>query len=155
MGKRRGFGKMSLGGSAIDKWELMFLGFAICGRPVERKNNDLFASPSADIVVQAAGFYASDSLHQRIQLGPRYLDKLRPNLFQQVAPFFNRQRGHQMLLGGSQNTLQPNHQQIANQMRTDVLGPPAHVFLLEMGNPLADGSFDLSLCLQLFDPQPL
>ena len=70
----------------------------------------------------------------------------RSNLLQQVASFLNRKRLHQVLLGGSQNSQQANHQQITNQICPDVLGPPADVFLLEMGHPFADGSFDLALC---------
>ena len=52
----------------------------------------------------------------------------------------------------SQNTLQANRQQIANQMCADVLRSPADVFLLEMGHLLADSGFDLSKSLHEGSP---
>ncbi len=112
----------------------------------ERKNHDLFASKSADVVVQTEGFDAGDVLNQCIQCRSCYFDKLRPNLLQQVAPFLRREGLHQMLLGSRQDALQANHEQIINQMCVDVLGPPAHVLLLEMRHRFANRGFDLSLC---------
>jgi hypothetical protein len=51
-----------------------------------------------------------------------------------------------MLFGRSQDALKADHEEIAEQVRADVLGSPAHVFLLEAVDPFADGGLDLSLC---------
>jgi hypothetical protein len=52
-----------------------------------------------------------------------------------------------VLFGRGQNTLEAHHEQVADQVGTDILGTPAHVFLLEPRDSGADGGFDLSLCL--------
>ena len=49
-----------------------------------------------------------------------------------------------MLLGSRQNALQADHEEVAEQVGANVLGPPAHVVLLETRDPRTDGGFDLS-----------
>jgi hypothetical protein len=68
-----------------------------------------------------------------------------PYLLQQVPPLFGRERLDQVLLGGGQNALETHDEEIPQQMGVDVLGPPAHVILLEAADSFADGGFDLSL----------
>src|SRR5689334_22609053 len=50
-----------------------------------------------------------------------------------------------MLFGGAQRALQPDHDQVADQVGMDVFGPPSHELLLESSHAVADGRFDLSL----------
>jgi len=52
-----------------------------------RENHNLFASESANVVVQAERFDAGDTLNQRFQRRPRDFDQLRSDLLQQVATF--------------------------------------------------------------------
>jgi hypothetical protein len=47
------------------------------------------------------------------------------------------------LFGRGQDALEADHQEVAEQVGADVLGPPAHVFLFEAAHPFADGGFDL------------
>lgn len=96
---------------------LLLLGFAITRRFSERKNHDFFARKSADVVVQAHGFGSGDVLNHRIQFGPRYLDKLRSNLLQQVASFLSGKRRYEMLFGCSQDTPQANDQPPGKERR--------------------------------------
>jgi hypothetical protein len=68
-----------------------------------------------------------------------------PHLLQQVPPFFSGKRLDQVLLGGSQNALQADDEEIAEKVSVNVLGSAAHVILLEATDPLANGGFDLSV----------
>ena len=52
---------------------------------------------------------------------------------------------NQMLFGGGQNALKPDHDQIIDQVCADILRSAAHVFQLEANHALADGGFDLTL----------
>jgi hypothetical protein len=65
-------------------------------------------------------------------------------LLEQVPPLLGRQGLDQLLFGRRQNPLEADHEQVADQVGVDVLGPPAHVVLLEARDPFADGRFDLS-----------
>src|SRR6266566_7462298 len=53
----------------------------------------------------------------------------------------------QMLLGGGQNALEPDNDQIVQQVSMNALGSATHVILLEATDPLADRGFNLSLRL--------
>jgi hypothetical protein len=68
-----------------------------------------------------------------------------PYLLQQVPPLFGGKRLDQVLLGCGQNALETNDEEIPQQVGVDVLGASAHVILLEVTDPLANGSFDLSV----------
>ena len=52
-----------------------------------------------------------------------------------------------MLLGRSQDSLEPDHDQIVDQMGANILGTPTHVLQLESTHALANGSLDLTLRL--------
>src|SRR5262249_20202319 len=78
---------------------------------------------------------------------PRGFDQMGAHLFEQVSALFGRQGLDQLLLGRRQNALEANHEEIAEQVGADVLGPAAHVILLEAGDALGDGGFDFSLRL--------
>jgi len=49
-----------------------------------------------------------------------------------------------MPFGLGQNPLEPDHEQIADQVGVDVLGAAAHALLRKAGHSLADGGFDFS-----------
>ena len=67
-----------------------------------------------------------------------------------------------MLFGRGQHSLQANDEQIADQVRMDVLGAAAHVFLFKAGDAVANrplrfhlvSSWLPSLCLVTFSVQP-
>jgi hypothetical protein len=52
-----------------------------------------------------------------------------------------------MSLCRGQNTFEPDDDQIADQMRTNVLWTSAHVFLLEPAHPSRNFALDLALGL--------
>src|SRR5436190_1573967 len=51
----------------------------------------------------------------------------------------------ELAVGRGQHALEADNEQIAKQVGVNVLGPTAHVFLLEAGHPFADGGLDFSL----------
>jgi hypothetical protein len=65
-------------------------------------------------------------------------------LFQEISPVLGLERLYQMLFGGGQNPLEPDHEQITDQVGADVLGATAHALLHKAAHPLADGGFDFS-----------
>jgi hypothetical protein len=65
------------------------------------------------------------------------------------SPVGGRERLDQLLLSRGQDTPQPDHEKIPDQVRVDVFGAPPHVFLFESTDPFGDGSFDFSLCFHL------
>lgn len=64
-----------------------------------------------------------------------------------IADLFGGQRLAQVLLRGREHSLQPHDEQVADQVRTNVLGPAAHELLRKSRDARADGGFDLSLAL--------
>ena len=66
-------------------------------------------------------------------------------MLEQISTLLRGERLDQLLLGGSQDALKAHDEQIADQVGVDVFGSPAHVFLLEATDPVADGGFDFSL----------
>jgi len=109
------------------------------------EEHNLFAGEGADVVMQAARLDARNAINQCFQGRPSGFNKLGSYLLQQVATLLSRKRLHQVLLGSGQNTLQANHDQVADQVGMNVLGAAAHEFLLKPRHSLADGRFDLSL----------
>ena len=65
------------------------------------------------------------------------------------SPVGGRERLDQLLLSRGQDTPQPDHEKIPDQVRVDVFGAPPHVFLFESTDPFGDGSFYFSLCFHL------
>jgi hypothetical protein len=81
--------------------------------------------------MQTQHFNACDSLHHRLHGRPRYLDQMRPYLLEQVSALFGLKRLYQVLFRRSQNTFEPDDNQIINQVSANVLGSPTHVFLFK------------------------
>src|ERR1041384_5649170 len=50
-----------------------------------------------------------------------------------------------MLFGRGEHTLEPNDNEVIDQVHTDVRGPPAHVILLEMAHAIRNSAFDFAL----------
>ena len=55
----------------------------------------------------------------------------------------------EMLFCRRQDALEADDKQIADQVSVNVLGSPAHVILFKAADPVANGGFDLSLCLHV------
>jgi hypothetical protein len=68
-----------------------------------------------------------------------------PHLLEQVSASLGREHLDQMLLRCGQNASESDDNQIIDQMCANVLGTPAHVFLLEATHALRNGTFDLTL----------
>ena len=96
-------------------------------------------------MVQAEHLDAGDLLDHRLHERPRGFEQMGPDLLEQVSPLLGRERLDQMLLGRRQDALEPDHDQIIDQVRADVFGSATHVFLLEPAHSLADGGLDLTL----------
>jgi hypothetical protein len=67
-------------------------------------------------------------------------------LFEEVPPFLGRQSLDEVLFGRGQDASEADHQQVADQVRADVLWTTAHIVVFETDDPGAHGGFDLSLC---------
>src|SRR5713226_7900722 len=111
----------------------------------QSEDDDFFAGDGADVVVQAHDFGAGHLLDHGFHNRPGRFNQMGANLFEQVSPFLGGERFDQVLLGGGQNTLKADHQEVAEQVRVDVFGSPAHVILLKATDSLANGSFDFAL----------
>jgi hypothetical protein len=124
------------------------------------KDHNLFAGGGADVVVQAQHLDAGDPLDQGFQGGLRRLDQMAPHLLQEVATLLVWKGLDQVLFGGGQDALEPDHKQVADQVGPDILGSPAHVILFEAADSFADGGFDFTLGFRgnlhlLFSPPPM
>ena len=84
---------------------------------------------------------------------PRRFDQLGPHLFEQASPFLGWERLDQLLFGRGQNALEADDEKITDQVRMNMLGPPAHVFLLKVRDPFTDRRFDFSPRLHDGNPQ--
>jgi hypothetical protein len=111
------------------------------------EQHHLFSRHRADVVVQTHHFDAGDVLHHRLHHRPCSLDQMGAHLLEQVPAFLGWERLDQVLLGGSQNALETNDNQVADQVGMNVLGTSAHVLLLEVAHPLRNGTFDFALSL--------
>ena len=124
------------------------LGFADLRRVNQGEEHDLFTGHGTDVMVHAEHPDAGDLLDHRLHQRPRGLEEMGPDLLEQVPALLGRERLDEVLFGRGQDALEPDHDQVVDQVRADVLGAAAHVFLLEAAHPLADGSLDLALRLQ-------
>jgi hypothetical protein len=76
---------------------------------------------------------------------PRCFDQMGPHLLEKVPPLIGRQRLHQVLFSRGQNAREADRDEVADEVRVNVLGPSAHVVLFEAVDRLADGGFELTL----------
>ena len=125
------------------------LDFADLRRVDQGEEHDLFTGHGTDVMVHAEHLDAGDLLDHRLHQRPRGLEEMGPDLLEQVPPLLGRERLDEVLFGGGQNAMEPDHDQVVEQVRADVLGSAAHVFLFEAAHALADGSLDLALRLQV------
>ena len=107
--------------------------------------NDLLAGCGADIMVQGQHLDAGDLLDHRFHDRAGRFDQMGPHLLQQVPPLLGRKRLDQMLFGRGQHALKADHEEIAEQVGINVLGPPAHVVLLKATDSFTNGGLDFSL----------
>ena len=113
----------------------------------QAENHDLFAAAGADVVVEARYANPGDLLDHRLDHRPGRFDQLGPDLFEQVPALFGRKRLDEVLFGRGQYTLEADHEQVTDQMGLNVLGAPAHEFLLKATDSLGNGGFDFALRL--------
>ena len=113
--------------------------------PGQGKDHDLFAGGGADVVVQAKDADAGDLLDQCLHGRPRRLDQMGPHLLQEVSALLAREGRDQVLFGGAQDALEPDHEKVADEVDVDVLGSTAHVVLLKVAEAFRDGGLDFTL----------
>ena len=123
---------------------LFLLGAAENWRFSKGKENNLLAGFGADIMVQGQHLNAGDVLDHRFHDGTGRFYQLGSHLFQEIPPLLGLERLYQMLFGRGQNPLEPDHDQITDQVGVDVLGTAAHALLHKAVHPLANGGFDFS-----------
>ena len=92
------------------------------------EENDLFAGHGADVMVHGQHLDTRGLLDHCLHDRPRRFDQMSPKLLEQIAPLLARERLGQMLFGRSQNAPETDHEEVTDQMGTDVLGPSADVF---------------------------
>jgi hypothetical protein len=68
-----------------------------------------------------------------------------PHLLEQVAALFAGEGFDQLLFGGGQDALEPDGDQIADQVSVDLFRAAAHVVLFKATNPFANRGFDFPL----------
>jgi hypothetical protein len=117
---------------------------AVSGWLGQGEDNERFAGHGADVVVQAHHLDAGDVLNQRLHERLRRFNQMRPDLLEQIPPFFGRVYG-ELLFGRCQQALEPDDDQIAEQIGVNVLGASAPDFLLKATDPFANGGLDLAL----------
>src|SRR5208337_2391209 len=130
---------------AQDSEVRLLLDFADLRGLHQSEEHDLFTGHGADVMVQAEHLDAGNLLDHRLHERPRGFEQMGPHLLEQVSPLLGWERLDQMLLGGSQDALEADHEKVVDQVYADVLGPAPHEFLLEAAHPLADSGFDFSL----------
>ena len=111
----------------------------------QRKHHNFFARERADVMVQANRLDSSDILDERFQHRPGRFDQLDAHLFEQVSALPGRKCLDEMLFCRGQNTVEADHQQVAEQVSMNVFWTTAHVLLLESRYPFANSGFDFSL----------
>ena len=95
-------------------------------------------------MVQAQHLDAGDLLDHRFEERTGRFDQMGAHLLEQVPSLLGRKRLDQLLLGGGQNALQADHEEIAQQMGVNVLRAPAHVVLLKTTDSLRNSGFHFS-----------
>src|SRR5580700_7090026 len=95
-------------------------------------------------MVQAHYLDAGDFLDYRLQERLRRFDQVGPYSLEQVPPLLGRDFG-KLLFGGRQQALEPDDDEIAEQVGMNVLRASAPVFLLKAPDPFANGGFNLAL----------
>jgi hypothetical protein len=80
----------------------------------------------------------------RSVMGGSQVKRVRLARKRQVPPLLGREFG-KLLLGGCQQTPEPDDDKVAQQEGVNVLGASAPPFLLKATDPVADGGFDLAL----------
>ena len=110
----------------------------------QRQDNERFAGHGADVVMKTHNLDSGDLLDHPLYERFRIFDQMRSYLLEQIPPLLGREFG-KLLLGGRQQTLEPDDDEIAEKVGVNVLGASASVFLLKATDPFADGGLDLSL----------
>src|SRR4051812_12903816 len=125
----------------------MLLGLANRWRFVQREDDHFLAADRADVVMEAYNADVRYGSNQRFELRPRSLQQLGTDLLEQVSALFRRHRFDQLSLGAGQDVGEAYDNQVINEVRMNILGTPAHVFLLELSNARTDSSFNFALRL--------
>lgn len=108
------------------------------------EDHQLFAGDRADVVMQADDLNTGGREDQSFQACSGGFHEVGSNLFQKIPPFFRREGLNQVLLGGGENPLQTNYEELADQVRTNILRPPTHELLLKPSDSLTNGRLDFT-----------
>jgi hypothetical protein len=111
----------------------------------QRKKHDFLAGDGADVVVHTHDPDPGDVQDDCLQKRPRGFKKVSAHLFKEVSSLLGRQRLDQVLFGRGQDALEADKENFVDQMRADVFGAPADVFLRKPTDPFTDGRFNFPL----------
>jgi hypothetical protein len=111
----------------------------------EGEHDEFFAGKSTDVVVQTQHLRAGHVQDHRFQDGPGRFNQLSPDLFEQVSPLVGGKRLDKLLLGGGQDALKSDNEEVADEVSVNILRSTAHVLLLEAAHARADSCLDLAL----------
>lgn len=89
------------------------------------------------------GDFGDHGFHGR----PCRFDEVGSHLLEQISTFLTRKCHHQMLLSSGQDAFEPHDHQVIDQVRANVLGTSAHVFLFEAAHAVRNGTFYFALRL--------
>ena len=95
-------------------------------------------------MVQADYLDAGDLLDQRLNEWLGRFDQMGPYLLEKIPSLLGRDFG-ELLFGWRQQTLEPDDDEITEQVGVNILRASAPVFLLKATDSFADGDFDLAL----------
>jgi hypothetical protein len=107
--------------SSRSRARLSFLRLAVRGWLGQGQDNERFAGHGADVVVQAHYLDSGDPLDQSLHERLRRFDQMGLHLLEQVPSLLGREFG-KLLFGGCQQTLEPDDDEIAEQVGVNVLG---------------------------------
>src|ERR1700733_9105172 len=113
---------------------LCFPRLTITGWLGQGDDNKRFTGHGADVVMKTHNLDSGDLLDHPLYERLRIFDQVRSYLLEQIPPLLGREFG-KLLLGGRQQTLEPDDNEIAEKVGVNVLGASASVFLLKATDP--------------------
>jgi len=109
------------------------------------KKKHLLACDGAHIVMHAETAYPAGLRDHFLQPCARCFNEMGPYTFEQIPSLVSRKGYGEMLLGSSQNALQPHNDEIGKQVDPHRFWPPTHEFLHETRDALAESGLDFTL----------
>jgi len=101
---------------------------------VEGEDDDFFSADGADVVMEADDAGVGDGSNEGFELRAGRFQELGPDLLKKVAALFGRHGFNELSLCGGEDVGEANHDQVVDEISMNIPRPPAHIFLLELGD---------------------